>query len=234
MHTGVAYGVGVGPGDPELMTLKATRVLRACPVVAVPVVGPHCRAEESLAYQIAVAAVPELAAKQAVALPSPMVRKREVVEAAHQMNARTIEAFLDEGIDVACPVLGDPSIYSTFGYLRAALVADGYEASMVSGVPSFCAAAAELGLSLVEGDECLQVMPVRHSLQRELFSGPDSYVLMKAGSCLQDVKDCLSAAGLEAYVVERCGMEDERVYRGADQIPDEADYLTLVIARPPQ
>ena len=150
------------------------------------------------------------------------------------LNARTIESFLDEGIDVACPVLGDPSIYSTYGYLRAALVADGYEASMVSGVPSFCAAAAELGMSLVEGDECLQVVPVRRGLQPELFSGPGSYVLMKVGSCLQDVKDCLSAAGLEACAVERCGMEDERVYRGADRIPDEADYLTLVIARPPQ
>ena len=222
--------MGVGPGDPELMTLKAARVIRACRVVAVPVADVHGRAEDSLAYLIAAAAVPELADKRVVALPSPMVRDRSAIEAAHLANARMIEAHLDEGIDVACLVLGDPSIYCTFGYVREVLASDGYEVSMVSGVPSFCAAAARLGMSLVEGDEPLCVVPVRRGRSLKLCAESGTYVLMKAGPCLREAKERLAEAGLEASAVERCGMEGERVWRGADSIPDEADYLTLVIA----
>ena len=224
---GVVYGVGVGPGDPELLTLKAVRTIRACPVIAVP----GNVVTESLAYRIALPAVPELAEKELVPLPSPMVRNRAQVMDAHAKNATTIERYLDQGKDVACLVLGDPSIYCTFGYLRQALEADGYETVTVAGVPSFCAAAARLGSTLVEGDRPL------HLTVASTLSSPDdlptsaTHVIMKAGGHMHEVKPLLEEAGLEAQAVERCDLEGEQVYPSLEVIPDDAGYLTLIIAR---
>lgn len=224
---GVAHGVGVGPGDPELLTLKAMRVIRACPVVAVP----GSVVAESLAYRIALAAIPELTEKELVPLPSPMVRDDEQVMAAHARNAKAIEPYLDEGRDVACLVLGDPSIYSTFGYLRRALEADGYATTMVAGVPSFCAAAARLDASLAEGDRPLHLEPATTLENQDELSTPATHVIMKAGGHMREVKALLEKAQIEAQAVERCGMDGERVYRSLKDIPDGAGYLTLVIAR---
>ncbi len=223
---GVVYGVGVGPGDPELLTLKAVRTIRACPVVAVP----GNVATESLAYRIALSAIPELAEKELVPLPSPMVRDRAQVMDAHAKNAKTLERYLDQGKDVACLVLGDPSIYCTFGYLRQVLEADGYETVTVAGVPSFCAAAARLGSTLVEGDR-----PLHLTVASTLSSPADlpasaTHVIMKAGSRMHEIKPLLEEAGLRAQTVERCGMEGEHVYPSLEAIPDDTGYLTLVIA----
>lgn len=223
---GLVYGVGMGPGDPELITLKAIRVIRACPVIAVP----GSAASESLAYQIALAAVPEVAAKELVALPSPMVRNPRQVAAEHTKNAELLEHYLDAGQDVAFLTLGDPSIYSTFGYLRRALEADGYQMSTVSGVPSFCAAAACLGLLLAEGDEPFHVVPAGRIDGTESLIGTGTHVVMKAGSRMHEVKALLGEASLTAQAVERCGMEGQKTYRTLEAIPDDAGYFTLVIA----
>ena len=222
---GTAYGVGVGPGDPELMTLKAVRIIRSCAVVAVPgdVVA------QSLAYQIAVAAVPDLSAKCLVALPSPMMRDRAAVEYQHVQNAHLLETYLRDGKDVAYLTLGDPCVYSTFTYLQKALEADGVHVELVSGVPSFCAAAARLGMPLSIGDEELRVLPT--SPARGELARKGTSVYMKAGSGMSALKDFLRASGCRAQAVERCGLDGERVYRSLDEIPDDASYFTLVIAR---
>ena len=229
MERGVAYGVGVGPGDPGLMTLKAVRTVAACAVVAVP--GP-C-ATKSVAYKIAVAAVPELKNRELVALPSPMVGNRELVRVAQAQNAKTIEGYLNKGIDVACLTLGDPSIYSTFGYIQRVLQEDGYSVELVAGVPSFCAAAARLGVVLAEWDEPLHVVPATHGLGKDDLSQKGTHVLMKAGKSLCEAKDLLRQDGMEVCAVQRCGMRDECVYYDVDAIPDDAGYLTTIIAKTP-
>lgn len=91
MKRGLVYGVGVGPGGPELVTLKAVRTIRSCSVVA----APGRIANESLAYQIAIAAAPEISKKTIVALPSPMTRNHARVSAVHAQNARKLEKYLD-------------------------------------------------------------------------------------------------------------------------------------------
>lgn len=226
MPRGLLYGVGVGPGDPELMTLKAVRIIKACPVVAAPVNA----AQESLAYTIASSAVPEMAEKEFLPLPSPMVRNRAEVEAVHTRNARMLERHLDEGDDVAFLTLGDPSLYSTFGYLRHAIEADGYDVLTVSGVTSFCAAAARAGATLAEGDDPLHILPASLLSDINLLKAPGTFVLMKAGARLHEIKAALKARGLRAYAIERCGLEDERVYPDLAHMPDDASYLTLVVA----
>ena len=134
---GIAYGVGVGPGDPELMTQKAIHLIRENDVIAVP--GQDAKA--SVAYGIAAAMVPELAQKELVPVPMPMTRDKERLRKAHVEGARLIESYLNRGKNVVYLTLGDPSIYGSFSYLQRLLLADGYPVETVPGVPSFSAAA---------------------------------------------------------------------------------------------
>ena len=223
---GIAYGVGVGPGDPELMTLKACRLIRENDVIALPGKEP----KETVAYQIAVQAVPELAEKELIPVYMPMVMDRQVQRENHRAGAELIEKYLEQGKNVVYLTLGDASVYCTFTYLQPYLHADGYETQLVSGIPSFCAAAARLNIPIVEWDETMHVMPALHKLGDDL-QREGTYVLMKSGSHMQEVKEILRASGKDVQMVQDCGMPSEKVYRSVDEIPDDAGYFALIIAK---
>ena len=225
---GVAYGVGVGPGDPELMTQKAIRIIRENQVIAVP--GKE--AKESITYTIAAAEVPELVQKELVPIPMPMVRDRKLLQEAHIRGVRLIESYLDQGKNVIYLTLGDPSIYCSFSYLQQILLSDGYAVETVPGVPSFCAAAARLNLPLTEWDEPMHLMPAAHET-RETLQEPGTYVLMKSSSSMAETKERLRNSKKEVFAVENCGMGTERIFRGVEEIPDDAGYLSLLIAKDP-
>jgi precorrin-2/cobalt-factor-2 C20-methyltransferase len=223
---GIAYGVGVGPGDPEYMTLKAVRLIRENQVIAVP--GRD--AKETTAYQIAVQAVPELAEKELVPLYMPMVKDRQLIDEEHRKGAETLKTYLDRGENVVFLTLGDPTVYCTFSYIQHYLEADGYRVELVSGIPSFCAAAARLGVPLAEWDEAIHIVPAVHKTEDRLeLDG--NYVLMKSASHIREVKALLKASGRKVSAVVNCGMKDEAVYRSADEIPDDAGYFSLIIAK---
>ena len=226
MARGKAYGVGVGPGDPELMTLKACRLIRENEVMAVPGKVP----QDAVAYKIAAAAVPELAAKTLIPIYMPMVRDRELIAKSHREAADTIEKYLDEGKNVVYLTLGDSTIYCTFSYIQQILEDEGYEVELVSGIPSFCAAAARLGISLTEWNEPLHVIPGLHNTEGTL-EWPGNYAIMKSASKMPQVKAMLARSGYDAQAVENCSMETEKVYRSLEEIPDEAGYFSLIIAK---
>ena len=223
---GIAYGVGVGPGDPEYMTLKAVRLIRENDVIALPGKEP----KETVAYKIAAAVVPELADKELIPVYMPMVKDRELIDREHQKAAKLVESYLDQGKNVVYLTLGDSTIYCTFSYIQHYLEADGYTVKLVSGIPSFCAAAAALGTSLVEWDEQLHVLPAVHKLDAELKE-PGNYVLMKSASQMKTVKEMLRRSGRKVGMVENCSMDTEKVYRSVDEIPDDAGYFSLIIAK---
>ena len=223
---GKAYGVGVGPGDPELMTLKAVRLIRENEVIAVP--GKNAR--ESVAYKIALGAVPEIADKTLVPVYMPMVRDREKLAQEHQRGAKLLEEYLDQGKNVVYLTLGDSTVYCTFSYLQHILEDDGYEVELVSGITSFCAAAARLNISLTEWNEPLHVIPASHKTDHPLDQH-GTYVLMKSASRMKEIKELLIASGRQVGCVENCGMENEKVYHSAEEIPDDAGYFSLLIAR---
>ena len=223
---GTAYGVGVGPGDPELITLKAVRLIRENEVIAVP--GKE--AENSVAYIIAAAAVPEIAEKTLVPIYMPMVRDRAKIEEEHRKGAKLLEKYLDQGKNVVYLTLGDSTIYCTFSYLQHILEEDGYRVELVSGIPSFCAAAARLNISLTEWNEPLHVIPASHK-KGEALDLAGTYVLMKSASHMKETKELLMASGRQVGCVENCGMVNEKVYHSAEEIPDDAGYFSLVIAR---
>ena len=225
---GTAYCVGVGPGDPELLTLKAVRLIKENDIIAVP--GRDAR--DSAAYKIAEQALPELAQKELVPVHMPMLKDKEKLEAEHRRGAELLKTYLDQGKNVVYLTLGDPTIYCTFSYLQRILEAEGYPVILVSGVPSFCAAAARLNLPLTEWNETLRIVPALHQIGGSLDED-GTYVLMKSASHMKEVKELIRSSGREAAAVIGCGMDSERMCRSVDEIPDDAGYFSLVISKQP-
>ena len=174
--------------------------------------------------------MPELKEKECIGIYMPMIRDKEKLLEAHQEGARTLEKVLDQGKNIVYLVLGDPTIYCTFSYLKPLLEADGYETELIAGVPSFCAAAARLNISLAEENEPLHVVPAVHRTDEPLTL-PGTYVLMKSGSRMEDVKQLLIESGRKVAAVEKCGMDGEKMYHNVEEIPDDAGYYTLIVAK---
>ncbi|MCI7322249.1 MAG: precorrin-2 C(20)-methyltransferase [Lachnospiraceae bacterium] len=224
--SGILYGVGAGPGDPELMTLKAVRLIQENEIIAVPGTVPT----ETSAYRIASQAVPELGEKTLLPVAMPMVMDREKMQENHEKAADQMEPYLQQGENIVFLTLGDPAIYSTFYYIQEILAKRGYTTELVSGIPSFCAAAARVNLPLAKWNEPLHILPAVHGAELS-FDQPGTYVLMKCGSKLQQLKEVLRESGRSVILVEDCGMAGEKIYRGIDEIPDHTDYYSLMIVK---
>lgn len=223
---GTLYGVGVGPGDPELMTLKAVRILRTCDVVAVPASGEN----EQTALRIA---AEYMADKPVVHCEMPMLRDRQKLSESHDRAADALCRLLDEGKTVAFLTLGDPAIYSTYWYVHKRVRARGYDAAFIPGVPSFCAAAAALGAALCEGSQMLHIVPASHGETARGLDLPGNKILMKAGRGILEVRDALQARGQlpQAALVERCSMQDERIVRDLSTLDDPTGYFSIILVK---
>ena len=219
-------GIGVGPGDPELLTLKALRRMRECDVLALP----DADKGKSTAYQIALGADASLADKPSFTVVMPMTHDKEVLRKNYRAAADLIEQELDAGRSVGMLTLGDTTVYSTYMYVHQLLQADGYEVEIISGIPSFCAAAARLNISLSERSEMLHVVPSVHGIEQALAL-PGTKVLMKAASKMATVREQLIASGMDVKMVENCGMDTEKVYQSAEEIDPNAGYFSLIIAK---
>lgn len=224
--TGMLYGIGVGPGDPELLTLKAVRMIKACQVIVVP--GEDYR--DSTAYKIAVQAVPKLEEKEAFGVVLPMTRDHEVLKRHHEMAADKVAACLDAGKDVGFLNLGDVTVYASYLYIHRLVKARGYQVELINGIPSFCAAAAKLGIGLVENSDRLHILSQPEQIE-EGIKLPGTKVIMKMGKNIGHVKDLIREAGMEARMVENCGMEQEKIYHSVDEIDGQAGYYSLLIVK---
>ena len=224
--SGKLYGVGVGPGDPRLMTCLAVETIEHCPVIAVP---SEVR-EHALSYRIASGMVKGIENKECLNLSTPMTRNRQVLEQSYQRAAERITACLDAGKDVAYLTLGDPTIYSTYIYIHRLVAGRGYAAQMINGVPSFCAVAARLGDSLADRSEQLHILPSAYAVD-EALAYPGNKVLMKAAPRLNEVKEHLREMGMQGIMVENCGLSDERIYQGVEEMPEKASYYATVVVK---
>jgi precorrin-2/cobalt-factor-2 C20-methyltransferase len=218
---GILYGVGTGPGDPELMTLKAVRVIKECSVIAVPASDP----EECMAYNTACGAYPETAGKEILKVPFLMGGTEEERIERREANAAKIAEVLDEGTDVAFLTIGDPLIYTTFGYAAAILKNRGYDIEIVNGVPSFCAAASRIGTMLCSGSEGLEIIPGSEEPPEK------TRVFMKNESELPPLLDRLRSEDSDVSIVENCCLESERVFRDINSLPDDIGYFNIIIAK---
>lgn len=226
MKKGILYGIGVGPGDPELMTYKAVRLLRECDVIA----GPESSGNEKTAFTIAAEYITD---KPILYCDMPMVRDQAVRDAAHDKAADDICALLDAGKTVAYLTLGDPAIYSTYWYVQRRVLARGYDAQLINGIPSFCAAAASLNMALCEDNEMLHIVPASHTSTAAGLTMPGTKVLMKAGRAILDVRDQLERDGKldNAALVERASMAGERVVHDLRTLDDPTGYFSIIVVK---
>lgn len=222
---GKLWGVGVGPGDPELLTVKAVRVLRQADVAVVP----DASSGDKVALNIA---KDYLKDKPIQFVKTPMIRDKAMMDAAHEQAADSICELLDQGKQVAFLTLGDPAIYSTYMYIHEKVLRRGYAVEVVPGIPSFCAAAARLNQPLCLGREPLMIIPASHD-QENLMDIPGNKVFMKAGRSILELQQALESRGMldNASMVENCSMDNERVYPKFRELKEPSGYFSLVIVR---
>ena len=205
---GKLFGLGVGPGDPELLTVKALRLIKESDVIAVP--GNDIK--KSVAYQIVKGVYEELDEKNLFSIAMPMTKDKAVLETNHEKAANDIEGYLKE---------------------HKRILSRGYEVEIVSGITSFCAVAARLNMGLVEMAEPLHIIPATYRAEEmdEILKMPGTKVLMKTGSKMQQVKESIVNSGQQAVMIENCGMPDEKIYLSAEDIPEKAGYYSLIIVK---
>lgn len=224
--SGTLYGIGVGPGDPELLTLKAVRLLGETPVIAwpAPLRGP------GMARTIAAAHIP--AGRTEIAIRLGFRPERDDSDAAYDAAAAAIAAHLDAGRDVAVLCEGDPLFFGSFVHLLARL-SPRYPVEVVPGVSSPMAAAALLRRPLTTLDDSLTVIPATKSeaeIER-LLADADAAVVMKVGRHLAKLRRVLARLGLEegARVVERVGLDGERVLGLEEAGAAGVSYFSLIV-----
>ncbi|MFO1090256.1 MAG: precorrin-2 C(20)-methyltransferase [Hyphomicrobiales bacterium] len=223
---GTLYGLGVGPGDPELITVKAWRLLSLVPVIAYPTAN----GEPSLARRIAAPFIPE----DAVELPFavPMEKERAPAQAAYAQAAAAIAAHLDEGRDVAVLCEGDPFFYGSFMYLHQRLESD-YEAVVIPGVSSLTATAAVVGRPLAARNDCLKVLPAPIGPERlaQEIEGAEAVAIIKIGRHFDMVFRVLNDLGLasRAVIVEAATREDQKITRLSEAPPGFRPYFSTIL-----
>jgi precorrin-2/cobalt-factor-2 C20-methyltransferase len=226
--TGTLHGLGVGPGDPELLTLKALRILQAVPVIAYPVLGKT----PSFAREIVAG---HLSGRQReIAMEVPLGGHHRTGAAYDAAAARIAEA-LGAGDDVAVLCEGDPMLYGSFIYIRARLI-DRFECEIIPGVSSLTAAPARLGHPIAAGDDCVAILPATlpdDVLARRLADA-DSAVIMKLGRHLPRIRALLGRLGLagRADYIERATLPGERAMPLTDLADDPAPYFSMILVRP--
>ena len=229
---GVLYGVGVGPGDPGLLTIKAVKTIESADVLYIP----HKDADKCRAVLIVKEAVPGARDKQIMSCDFDMIPDDEARRARHEEIYRSVRDVLSEGKTVAFITIGDPAIYSTFSYIADLARKDGADIRIISGISSPAECAASLGISLCEGDEQLHVIPGSGKVEYALGL-PGTKVIMKCGKDLARIKKSIagyikeSRTPISVYAVSECGTRNEKCYRGLDELPDSAGYLTTVIIK---
>ena len=222
---GSLYGVGVGPGDPELLTMKAIRILQGSHVIFVPDSGGSRRAALNIVQDY-------LRGKELQTVRIPMVRDEAALDEAYTAISDRICEILEEGKQVSYITLGDPSIYSTYTEIHNKVRERGFRADMIPGVPSFCAAAAALNQSLCDGDQPLLVIPASAENGDDLIRRSNK-VYMKAGKSILKLQEELRESGelKGASMVENCGMQGERIYPEFEALQEPSGYFSLVISK---
>jgi len=231
VRIGKFTGIGVGPGDPELLTLKAVRALAEADVVIAPRTEKR---DDSIALSIA---RPHMRREtEVLELIFPMVYHAESLSDAWRKNRDIIQQRLDAGQNVVFLTLGDPMFYSTYIYVFELLQDCGHPIETVPGVTAFCAIASHHGTPIVEGDDVLSVVPATISPEKldQVMAVSDRLVLMKISRNFEALRQRLNHHGFaeHALMVSKCGQPEEEVHDHLLSVsPDEVTYLSTILTR---
>jgi precorrin-2/cobalt-factor-2 C20-methyltransferase len=228
MPTGTVYGIGVGPGDPELVTIKALRILRAAPVIAYPAPVDGDSFARSIVAQFLAGGQRE------IAIRVPMLPERFPAQDVYDRAASEIGIEAAAGYDVAIICQGDPFFYGSFMYLFTRLAAR-FRVEIVPGVSSLTACAAAGGLPLAAREETLTVIPAtldEASLERRLAS-VEAAAIIKLGRHFVKVRDVLRRLGLadRAHYIERASLPNQRILKLAEVNAADVPYFAMILLR---
>ena len=226
---GKLYGIGIGPGDPELITVKAKRILNEVPVIFVPVKDAG---GDSTALSI-ISKIIDTGGKSIMDVVFSMEGGREDFLACGRTAASVVTGVLDSGRDAAMITLGDVSLYSTYMYLNGYIREGGYETEIIPGITSFSNASALTGIPLAMGDEGLAVIPASLMHHADtLLRCLGNVAVMKAGGIMNEILELLDERGVppeNATVVSRAGMDGE--YIGQIDAKRHFSYFTTVLIK---
>lgn len=233
MAPGKLYGIGVGPGDPELLTLKAMKILKSIDVLFIPKSREDKR---SLAYSI----VSDVIDKdwECIDLILPMTRDQELLNWHWQRAARDVISILNRGRDAAFITLGDPGMYSTFGYLLKNIreVAPGIEVQIIPGVSSIHSISAWLQEPLAEGEESLAILPAFNDKDKisAVIEQFDNTILLKAANQIDQIRYILDEKNVpgQIYLASRCGFPDGFISTDLNSLEGhKLDYLSTIVIK---
>ena len=230
--TGTLYGIGVGPGDPELITLKALNVLKRTPHIFA---AASSKNSYSLALEIIHAHLNGARVEQ---LPFPMTQEQDTLEKFWEQNARRVLEVLAAGSDAAFITLGDPLTFSTFGYLLQTIkrLDPTVKVVTIPGITSYNAAAALIQTPISEGGESFLVMSGAMGADklREIVDITDNIVMLKTYRRKDSILDTLEELGLtdRATCISRCGLEGETVVQDLRTLKGQPlPYLSMIIIK---
>ncbi|MDP1853906.1 MAG: precorrin-2 C(20)-methyltransferase [Candidatus Omnitrophota bacterium] len=230
---GKLYGIGIGPGDPKLLTLRAKEILDSVKTIFVPKARDG---EASCARSILNRVIKK--PKKYIELVFPMTKDKQKLNLSWQAAAKKVAQTIAKERDAAFVTIGDPFVYSTYIYLLNAMQAQypNIESETIPGITSFCAASCASGIPLVKQNEKLAVLPVGRDMAviEKTLKEFDTVVLMKVGAKLGKVIKLLKKLNLidNSVLVSRVGHPDERIIKDVSSLKDDKlGYLSVMIIR---
>ncbi|MFS1512691.1 precorrin-2 C(20)-methyltransferase [Chengkuizengella sp. SCS-71B] len=233
-NLGTLYGIGMGPGDPELITVKAFRILKESPVIAYP---KKRSGSKSYALAITEQYINPLE-KEMLGLIFPMTKDKSTLEKQWNKTVETVSEQLNQGKDVAFVTEGDPMLYSTFIHMQRLVekLHRDIQIKVVPGISSVNGTAARMGLPLADGDEQVAIVPATNDVEnmRKALIEHDCVVFIKVAKVLDMMIGILRELELidKAAVVTKVTSEEERVWTNVEELEGaELEYLTLMVVR---
>jgi len=230
---GKLYGIGVGPGDPELLTVKAVRLIKDADIIITPKTE---KKDGSVALNIASPYIDENRTK-IVPVVFPMVFHEGTLSDAWLEARDIIISYLEQGKNVVFLTLGDPMFYSTYMYVYRLIEDSEYEIETIPGITAFCAIGSHLGYPIVEKEEVLAIVPATAPKEKidAVLAVADDAVIMKVYKNFNEVQETLLKHNMadDAVMISRVGLEDEEVYVGLDKLPADTklNYLSTILAK---
>lgn len=227
------FGLGVGPGDPELITVKAFRVMKESPVIAYP---KKMKGKKSYAQRIVDVYVNGMD-KEMLGLVFPMTKHQEILDREWNKAVDEVYARIAEGKDVAFVTEGDPMLFSTFIHLMTLMQErhPDVDIQMVPGISSFNASASRLGIPLGEGDDHIAMIPAvdDYDAMRRAIENHDAIVFIKVAKVIDLMLQVLRDLDLldRAHVVTKVTSDEEIIWKTSELDGVELEYLTLMVVR---
>ncbi len=232
MKKGKLYGIGVGPGDSKLLTVKAVEAIQSCDMIITPQTE---KKDGSVAWNIAKPYIRE--ETELLPMVFQMNLDMEAVARQWEENRRLVCEKLDEGKNLVFLTLGDPMLYSTYMYIFRALEGTEYEAENIPGIPAFVGIANAMGIPLAEWEETVVVLPATASKEKidRVLAVADNAVIMKVYKNWAYIQEMLRKHHLiqNAVMVSRAGLPDECVQKDLDKLPADyqPNYLSTILAK---